>query len=84
VDGKQPVVHGQHAAGHGHDDGPLEQRAEECSDEVHDALGQQRTPRSQREERVGLRQGARDALRGDDAKGKQLRGDEIADLLGVQ
>ena len=84
VDGEQPVVHGHHAAGHGHDDGPPEQRAEERSDEVHGALGQQRAPRSQREQRVGLRQGARDAPGGDDAQGKQLRGDEIADLLGVQ
>ena len=84
MDDEQPVVHGQHAADHGHDDGPLEQRAEERSDEVHDALWQQRAPRFQRKQRVGLRQGARDALRGDDAKGKQLRGDEIADLPGVQ
>ncbi len=45
VDCEQPVVHGQHAADHGHDDGPLEQRAEEHSNEVHDALWQQRAPR---------------------------------------
>ena len=84
VDEEQPVVHGQHAADHGHDDGPVEQRAQERSEEVHGALGQQRAPRSQREQRVGLRQGARGALRGDDAEGKQLGGDEIADLPGVQ
>ena len=44
VDGEQPPVHARDADDHGHDDGRPEQRAEERTDEVHDALGQQRAP----------------------------------------
>ena len=45
VDGEQPVIHGQHAADHGHDDGPPEQRPQQRPGGVHGALGQQRAPR---------------------------------------
>ena len=84
VDGEQPVVHGQHAADHGHDDRRPEQRPQQRSGGVRGAFGQQRAPRPEREQRVGPRRGGRGALGGDDAEGQQLRGDEMADLVGGQ
>ena len=84
VHGEQPPVHGRDADHHGHHDGPPEQRRQQRPGGVRRALGQQRAPRPQREQRVGLRRGGRGVLGGDDAQGQQLGGDEIADLVGGQ
>ena len=84
VGGEQPVVHGQDAAGHGHDKGPVEQRPQQRSGGVRRTLGQQRAPRSQREQRVGRGRGGPGALGRDDAEREQFAGDEIANLVGVQ
>jgi hypothetical protein len=84
VGGEQPVVHGQDAGHHGGDEGAPEQRPEEHARHVRRALGQQRAPCPEREQRIGGRRDGRGALVGDDAEGEQLRGDEVADLAGGQ
>ena len=84
VDGEQPVVHGQDAADHGHDEGSVEERPQECSGGVRRALGQERAPRPEREQRIGRGRRRRGGLVGDDAERQQFGRDEVADLLGAQ
>ena len=84
VDGEQPVVHGQDAADHGDDHGQPEQRPQDSPRGVGHALGQQGAPRSEREQRVGLRRSRPGAVAGDDAEREQLGGEEVAHLVGAQ
>jgi len=62
----------------------MEQRPEERPGRVRRTFGQQRSPRPEREQRIGLRRDGWGRLVGDDAEGKQLRRDEVADLVGGQ
>ena len=84
VDGEQPVVHGRETDHHGDHDGPPEQRRQQRPGGVHRALGQQRAPRPEREQRVDLRRGCGGALVSDDAERQELSSDEIANLVGGQ